>query len=145
MIHHLEKTVIHASFEVVIEQLVKELGNQGFECGDVVDFQKINSPSEDAPGRKYVILSAYMPPLYRDMLLYAPFPGRVLPCMISLVEINTNTVEIFPCNTTEAMIQGIENPRLQNFASEVGHRLVLAVSALEKLQVKNPDLVTSWS
>lgn len=145
MIQHLEKSVIRDSFEVVIEQLKKELGKQGFEYGDVTDFQKINAPSDNEPGRKYIVLSAYIPPLYRDMLLYAPSPGCVLPCMISVVEVSAGLVEIFPCNTTEAMIQGIENPRLQNFASEVGHRLVLAISALGKSQVRDPDLVTSWS
>jgi uncharacterized protein (DUF302 family) len=145
MVHHLRKTVIRNSFEAVIEQLKNELGIQGFECGDVTDFQKINSASEAVPGRKYVVLSAYMPALYRDMLLYAPLPGLVLPCMISVVEVNPGVVEISPYNTTEVILHSIENPRLQNFANEVSHKLSLAVSALEKSHFKDPDLVTSWS
>jgi uncharacterized protein (DUF302 family) len=144
MIHNLEKTVIRNSFGAVIEQLKNELGKQGFECGAITDFQKINCISEEAAGRKYSVLSTYMPSLYRDMLVYAPFPGLVLPCMISLVEVNPGVVEILPYNSTEVIMHSIENPRLQNFANEVSHRLSLAISALEKSQISDPDLVTSW-
>ncbi|MBA4054585.1 MAG: hypothetical protein C0490_07730, partial [Marivirga sp.] len=90
--------------EAVIEQLKSELGKQGFECGAVTDFHKINCVSEGLAGRKYVVLSTYMPSLYRDLLLYAPFPGFVLPCMISVVEVNPGVVEILSYNTTEVIM-----------------------------------------
>jgi uncharacterized protein (DUF302 family) len=144
MIHNLEKTVIRSSFEAVIEQLKNELGKQGFECDAVTDFQKINSVSDEVAGRKCVVLSVYIPSLYRDMLLYSPLTGLVLPCMISVVEVSPGIVEILPYNATEVIMQSIENPRLQNFAYEVSHRLSVAISALEKLQIGDPDLVTSW-
>ncbi|HEU5292441.1 MAG TPA: hypothetical protein VFU05_17460 [Cyclobacteriaceae bacterium] len=140
---HFNRTEIRMSFEAVLDKLVTSLQREGFVISGITDFHEFNSKSEIAHG-KYKVLSVYLPALYKELMTLCPYDGAILPSYVSVIETYPGQISVVPYSPDGTIIE-MQNGSFQSLRAEVAKRLNLAVSALEPKQVKDPDLVTSWS
>ncbi len=144
MTHVFKKTIIKSSLESLIVQLKEVLAKEGFTITGVTDFQKEFQDRLGTHFKKYKILSVHVPYLSQQMLSFEPLEGVVLPCSITVIEINPGEVEIIPVNATELIARDMQGASLQNLAEEVSRRLERAIHNLEREPTGTPDLFTSW-
>lgn len=138
------KTTVKGSFETLVTQLKIALDKEGFAVCGVADFQRAFSVEPTLQFKKYQILSVYIPHLFHEMVMLAPFEGMVVPCNISVIESYPGSIELIPVNPIEIIVRGIQSPSVQNLAEEVSRRMDIVLRALEHESTNTPDMVTSW-
>lgn len=139
----LKKTEVQMSFEAVLHELVTSLQQEGFVISGITNFHEFDAMSEIAHG-KYKVLSIYLPALYKELMMLCPYEGAILPCYVSIIETYPGQISVVPYSPSGGIIE-MQNGSFQSLRAEVARKLDLAVSALKTKQVKDPDLVTSWS
>jgi uncharacterized protein (DUF302 family) len=144
MINLFKKTIIRISFEALLIQLRTELDKEGFVISGITDFQKEIQDRLNGHFKKYQILSVHIPYLSQQMLSLSPTEGVVLPCYITVIELQPGVVEVIPVNTSEVIAREMHEASLQNLAEEVSRRLDRVVHMVEHGPTKTPDLFTSW-
>ena len=140
----MNKIVVRASFDTVIEQLKTELEKTGFQLSGVTDFQQAFSDKLNIHFKKHKIFAVYIPHLYQEMLMFECSEGIVVPCNVTLIERYPGEVVIIVFNPTESIVRDIQNPTMENIAHEVSRRLEFLVQSLERESNTNFNLVTSW-
>jgi uncharacterized protein (DUF302 family) len=141
---HAKKIIVHASFKTLIEQLIVELGNCGF---NVFGPMRIQKESQNAAGTqlRYEVILVELPRLSSKMIAAAPHEGAILPVCVSVMELYPGEIEVAIANPTELLASANNNLQLFSLAREVSQVLEQAIQKFESDPNWTPDLVTSWS
>lgn len=141
---HAKKIIVHASFKTLIEQLIVELGNCGF---NVFGPMRIQKESQNAAGTqlRYEVILVELPRLSSKMIAAAPHEGAILPVCVSVMELYPGEIEVAIANPTELLASVNNNLQLFSLAREVSQVLEQAIQKFESDPNWTPDLVTSWS
>jgi uncharacterized protein (DUF302 family) len=128
MSYHNSKTVSY-SFDEAIEKVTTELKEKGFGILTEIDVQATLKKKLDVDFRKYKILGACNPPFAHKALSAEKNIGVLLPCNVVVQELEDGKVEVSMVNPMESM-QAVENPALEEIASEVSSRMNEALAKL---------------
>ena len=145
MINLFSKTFVRISFEVLMIELRSALEKEGFVVSGILDFQHDLQDNLGGRVKKYQILNVHMPYLSQQMLTFALHDGVVLPCSITVIEVQPGEVEIIPANPTELIARNLNDASLQNLAMEVTRRMDVVIQSMERSPMNTPDLSTSWN
>lgn len=111
-------------------QVAAALKAEGFGVLTEIDVKATLKQKLDVDFRPYKILGACNPRLAHRALTTAPQIGLLLPCNITLSQIDENTVEVSAIEPL-TMLGVIDNPELASIATEAHERLTRAISSLE--------------
>ncbi len=128
MSYHNSKTVSY-SFDEAIEKVTNELKEFGFGILTEIDVQATLKKKLDVDFRKYKILGACNPPFAHKALSAEKNIGVLLPCNVVVQELEDGKVEVSMVNPMESM-QAVENPALEEIASEVSSMMSQALAKL---------------
>lgn len=141
MNYHFKKTIIKTSFNKLVLQLKGELYKEGFRILNEVNVQKIFAEDLKIGFRKFTIFNLYHSSFAHGMFMLEPFAPLIVPCNITIQEINIGEVEIIPFNSGELISGTIDNPSLQNLAEEISRRIDLVIQALVPMRKGIPDVI----
>ncbi len=140
----IKRSVIRASLESLVDQLVETLDKAGFVICGIADLQKEHFDALKLHHRKYKILSVDFPAISAEMLSQQPDEGMLLPTCISVIESYPGEVVITITNPSAIIASIAGDERMTTLARRVTSLLEKAVRSLEKDTTVAPDLVTSW-
>ncbi|MBL1215490.1 MAG: DUF302 domain-containing protein [Ignavibacteriae bacterium] len=128
MSYHNSKTVSY-SFDEAIEKVTAELKEKGFGILTEIDVTATLKKKLDVDFRKYRILGACNPPFAHKALSAEKNIGVLLPCNVVVQELEGGQVEVSMVNPMVSM-QAVENPKLEEVASEVSSLMSQALAKL---------------
>ncbi|HEB61659.1 MAG TPA: DUF302 domain-containing protein [Bacteroidetes bacterium] len=126
MQYYFEKTTNY-DFDQSVEKISEELKKEGFGILAEIDMQKTLKEKINVDFKKYKILEACNPPFAYKSLLAEDNIGIMLPCNIVVKEKGENIVTVSVVNPVSAM-QGVNNPEMNEIASEIQAKLKTALS-----------------
>ncbi len=116
------------SFEQAIEKVTEELKKEGFGVLTTIDVKDTLKKKIDVDFKKYTILGACNPKFAHSALQMEEELGLLLPCNVIVYEKDEKTVvSIFDPMVIKSII---DNPGIQEFASEVKQKLQRVLEAL---------------
>ncbi len=125
MKYHFSKKVDY-DFDEAIEKVTATLKEEGFGVLTDIDVQATLKKKIDVDFKKYRILGACKPPLAYKALSAEEKIGLMLPCNVVVQEHEDGTVEISGVDPVASM-QAVENPNLQEIATEVQNLMKRAI------------------
>ena len=114
-----------------IVQVTEALKVEGFGVLTEIDVQATLKKKIDVDFRPYVILGACNPKLAHRALTAAPEVGLLLPCNVTVSQVDTNTIEVSLVDPI-GMLDFVKRPELASVAAEAGERLARVAAALGK-------------
>lgn len=114
-----------------IAQVTEALKVEGFGVLTEIDVQATLKKKIDVDFRPYVILGACNPKLAHRALSAAPEVGLLLPCNVTVSQIDANTIEVSLVDPI-GMLDFVKRPELASVAAEAGERLARVAAALGK-------------
>lgn len=125
------KVIVSGTFEDAIAKVTETLKQEGFGILSSIDVQQTLKDKLDVDFRPYVILGACNPPLAYEALQNDSQVGLLLPCNVTVQQINDGVV--IQIINPEAML-GIkplsDNERIADVAAEANTRLERVAAAL---------------
>ncbi len=112
------KVRLNTSFEDTIAQVTDALKTQGFGVLTSIDMQTTFKNKLDVDFRPYTILGACNPPLAHQAVTTAPDVGLLLPCNVTVVQVDDATVEISFVDPV-VMLGVMDAPGLREVAEDV--------------------------
>ncbi len=128
MNYYYSKTV-EQDFENAIEKVTDELQKEGFGILTEIDVKATLKKKLDVDFRNYKILGACNPGFAHKALLAEKNIGTMLPCNVIVQENEDGKVEVTAVDPMASM-QAVENPDLENIASEVRAKLQNVINSL---------------
>jgi len=128
MSYYFNKT-IEQNFEDAIEKVTEELKKEGFGVLTEIDVKATLKKKLDVDFRKYQILGACNPGFAHKALLSESKVGTMLPCNVVVQENDEGKVEVSAVDPLASM-QAIENPDLENIATEIRAKLQTVINNL---------------
>lgn len=128
MKYYISKT-LETGFEEAIEKATEALKKQGFGVLTEIDVAATLKKKLDVDFRNYRILGACNPHFAHQALQKEDKIGTMLPCNVIVEQKEKGRVEVSAVDPMVSM-QGIENPDLEDIATEVKNRLTEAIRAL---------------
>ncbi|NOZ46607.1 MAG: DUF302 domain-containing protein [Chlorobi bacterium] len=128
MSYYFNKTV-EQNFEDTIEKVTEELKKEGFGVLTEIDVKATLKKKLDVDFRKYQILGACNPSFAHKALLSESKVGTMLPCNVVVQENDEGKVEVSAVDPLASM-QAIENPDLENVATEIRAKLQTVINNL---------------
>lgn len=125
------KTLVQGDYETVRQRTVDALKEQGFGVLTEIDVQATMKNKLDVDFRPYTILGACNPPLALRALTAAPEVGLLLPCNVTVAQVEDHVFEVSAIDPTQ-MLAMIDNPELVTVAVEAQSRLRQAINRLER-------------
>lgn len=122
-------TTLRSSFDEAVARTVLALKAEGFGIISEIDVQKTLREKIGAAFRNYKILGACNPKLAHEALQLEDKIGTMLPCNVVVQELEDGTVEVAAIDPVASM-QAVDNPRLNDAAAEVAHRLKRAIGSM---------------
>ncbi|MCK6576709.1 MAG: DUF302 domain-containing protein [Anaerolineae bacterium] len=122
--------VLKTDFKAAQERVTAALKAEGFGVLTEIDVKATLKQKLDVDFRPYKILGACNPPLAHRALLTAPEVGLLLPCNVTLSQMDDGRVQVSLIDPL-VMMSVIANPELQAVADEARARLDRVVAALE--------------
>jgi uncharacterized protein (DUF302 family) len=114
-----------------IVQVTEALKVEGFGVLTEIDVQATLKKKIDVDFRPYVILGACNPKLAHRALTAAPEVGLLLPCNVTVSQVDPNTIEVSLVDPI-GMLDFVKRPELASVAAEAGERLARVAAALGK-------------
>ena len=114
-----------------IAQVTEALKVEGFGVLTEIDVQATLKKKIDVDFRPYVILGACNPKLAHRALTAAPEVGLLLPCNVTVSQVDPNTIEVSLVDPI-SMLDFVKRPELASVAAEAGERLARVAAALGK-------------
>lgn len=130
MSYYISTSLSNTSFEEAIEKLTASLKEQGFGVLTDIDIQATFKAKLDVDFKKYRILGACNPNFAIKAISAEDKIGVFLPCNVVVTENNQGVVEIAAVDPVASMIS-VNNPNLEELASDVRNRLTTAVTSLK--------------
>ena len=128
MNYHMSKQIT-SDFEDAIQRVTEALKKEGFGILSDIDIKATLRKKLDVGFRNYRILGACNPPFAYQALLAEDHIGTMLPCNVIVQEHAEGHVEVSAVDPIASM-QAIENPDLQDIATEVRARLKRVIDSL---------------
>lgn len=120
---------LNLAFDAAVARVTEALKAEGFGVLTEIDVRETMRKKLDVDFRPYKILGACNPPLAFRALSAAPETGLLLPCNVTVSEVEPGTIEVALVNP-HAMLGIVPNPALQPIADEAGARLERVAAAL---------------
>ena len=120
---------LNTDFETAQSRTVDALKAEGFGVLTEVDVQATFRKKLDVDFRPYKILGACNPPLAHRALTAAPEAGLLLPCNVTVAQIDADTVEVSAVDPL-VMLGVAANPDLTPIAEDARARLSRVIAAL---------------
>jgi uncharacterized protein (DUF302 family) len=118
-------------YETVITRTVDALKVEGFGVLTEIDVKETLKKKLGVNYLPYKILGACNPPLAHRALTAAPEVGLLIPCNVTIRQVENGTVEVVMIDPL-IMMGVISNPALKPIANEARERLERVAKALEK-------------
>ncbi|SDP46265.1 Uncharacterized conserved protein, DUF302 family [Nakamurella panacisegetis] len=117
------------SFDDTVTRTVNALAEQGFGVLTTIDLQKVLAEKIGMTIPRQLLLGACRPQLAGAALEAEPSIGLLLPCNVTVQEINGARTQVQILDPS-VMISLTNNPALLPMAEDAGHRLSLVLAAL---------------
>src|SRR5512134_1048571 len=129
---HIGTTVrLQTAFETALAVVTEALKAEGFGVLTEIDVQATLKKKLDVDFRPYRILGACNPPLAYRALQAAPEVGLLLPCNVTVSEVEAGVVEVALVDPL-AMLGVVAHPDLKPVADEARARLERVAEALRR-------------
>lgn len=120
---------LHTDFDTAIARVTAALKTEGFGVLTEIDVQATLKQKLDVDFRPYMILGACNPPLAYQALSLAPEVGLLLPCNVTVSEVQAGMVEVSLIDPLTMLgVTGAED--LKPVAQEAHQRLERVAAAL---------------
>lgn len=123
-------TYLHTDYETALQRVTAALKTEGFGVLTEIDVQETLKEKLDVDFRPYKILGACNPPLAHRALTAAPEVGLMLPCNVTVAQLDDGRVQIAIVDPL-TMMSVVPNDTLQSIAEEARKRLNRVIAALE--------------
>lgn len=124
------KTELQLDYETVQKRVIEALKTEGFGVLTEIDVKDTLKKKLDVDFRPYKILGACNPSLAHRALTAAPDVGLLLPCNVTIAQMENGCVQVAIVNPL-AMMSVIADENLKPIAQEAHERLHRILAALE--------------
>jgi len=121
--------LVHASFAEALERVTAALKTEGFGVLTEIDVKETLKKKLNVDFRNYKILGACNPPLAYRALMTAPQVGLLLPCNVTVSEVENGVVEVSLVDPL-VMMSVVDNRALREVALDAHQRLERVAEAL---------------
>jgi uncharacterized protein (DUF302 family) len=120
-------------YQQAIESVTAALKTQGFGILTRIDVQATLKEKLGVDFRSYTILGACNPPLAHKALSLAPEVGLLLPCNVTVEEVDSNNSLVRIANPAMMVLSmpDPENPGMQEVASQATAKIKQAIAVLQ--------------
>ena len=123
---------VQTSFDAALDLVSEALKEQGFGILTEIDVQATLKKKLDVDFQPYRILGACNPSLAYEALSKMPQVGLLLPCNVTVAQVNDEEVEVSFLDPM--LMMGVaDEPSLQPVAESAKDKLLLAAAALEEI------------
>jgi len=130
MPYHITKQVEKQDFDQLKNKVVEALKAEGFGVLTEIDIQATMKKKLDKDYRPFIILGACNPVFADKVLSIDPNMSAMLPCNVSLRELDSGKMEVSAIEPVAAMA-GVGSPEIKPLATEVSEKLARAVAGIE--------------
>lgn len=123
-------TVKSPSIEQLREKVEGALKSEGFGVLTEIDVQATMKKKLDKDYSPYLILGACNPVFADKVLSAEPHIGVLLPCNVTIRQLDAGNFEVAMMNPGAAM-SAVQNPAIEPLANEVGEKLQRALDLIE--------------
>ncbi len=124
-------TYLHTDIATAQVRVTDALKSQGFGVLTEIDVKGTLKQKLNVDVRPYKILGACNPPLAHQALELEPEVGLLLPCNVTLSEIEPGVVQVAVIDPM-IMLGVVQNPQMQPIADQARERLEKVMAALEE-------------
>lgn len=124
---------LHTDFDTAVERVVDALKTEGFGVLTEIDVKDTLKNKLDVDFRPYKILGACNPPLAYRALITAPEIGLLLPCNITVSQVNEQTIQVSIVDPL-SMFGVVANAGLESIAQEAYEKLHRVAATLEETE-----------
>ncbi len=122
---------LNTDYETALTQTIDALKVEGFGVLTEIDVKETLKKKLGADVLPYKILGACNPPLAHRALTVAPEVGLLLPCNVTVRQIEDGAIEVGIIDPL-TMLGVVVNPALESIASEARARLERVTQALQR-------------
>ncbi len=122
---------LSCSFDTALERTVAALKGEGFGVLTEIDVQATLKQKLGVDFRRYRILGACNPPLAHRALMAAPEVGLLLPCNVTVSEVEEGLTEVALVNPL-ILLDVVNHPDLLSIAREARARLERVAASLQE-------------
>lgn len=123
-------TVLQTDYDTALKRVTEALKTEGFGVLTEIDVKETLRKKLDVNFRPYKILGACNPALAYRALTTAPEAGLLLPCNVTLTQLDSGDIQVAIVDPL-AMMNVIPNEGLTTIAQEAHERLNRVIVALE--------------
>ena len=123
------KTTLSLDFETARQRVIDALKVEGFGVLTEIDVKDTMKKKLDVDFRAYRILGACNPRLAHQALTLAPDLGLLLPCNVTVAQVDETTVSVSIIDP-KGMMDFIHNPALEPIAMEAREKLMRVAESL---------------
>lgn len=121
---------LRGDFSDVEDRVVAALKEEGFGVLTEIDVKSTLKTKLDVDFRPYKILGACNPPLAHQVLLESPEAGMLLPCNVTLSEVEPGVIEVNMLDPL-VIVEVLGNPNLAPIAEDAASRLRRTAESLK--------------
>jgi uncharacterized protein (DUF302 family) len=122
---------LNTDFDSALARVIAALKTEGFGVLTEIDVRQTLKQKLGVDFRPYKILGACNPPLAYRALTAAPESGLLLPCNVTLSQIEDGMIQVMIVDPL-AMLNIVNNPELKSIAEEAQARLERVTAALQE-------------
>jgi uncharacterized protein (DUF302 family) len=130
MPYHISKQVEKQDFDQLKEKVVNALKTEGFGVLTEIDIKATMKKKLDKDYRPFLILGTCNPVFADKVLSIDPHMSALLPCNVSIRELESGKIEISAIEPVSAMA-GVGSPDIKPLATEVSEKLARVVALVE--------------
>lgn len=129
MSYHISTTLPKQDFLAVKEKITEALKSEGFGVLTEIDVQATMKKKLDKDYRPFLILGACNPVYADKVLTIDPHMSALLPCNVTLRELESGEIEVSAVDPVSAM-GGLGNKTIEPLAREVQQKLERVIEKL---------------
>lgn len=130
MTYHISKTIAKQDFYDLKEKITEALKSEGFGVLTEIDIQATMKKKLDKDYKPFLILGACNPGYADQVLSIDPNMSALLPCNVSLRELENGDMEISAIDPVAAMAS-LGNPLIEPLAKEVQEKLARVIDKVQ--------------
>lgn len=130
MKYHITKSIENQDFALLREKVIEALKMEGFGVLTEIDIQATMKKKLDKDYKPFVILGACNPVFADKVLSIDPNMSALLPCNVSLRQMDSGKMEISAIDPIAAM-SSLGNPAIEPLAAEVRKKLENVVHSIK--------------